>query len=122
MHRAEFSPSRYMDDTMKKGIVSAIVIHHIKKNKGTYPYALLKSFKKSGHPFLCVMDKSQVYNLLNALEHDGFVKSKASLVGAKMQKVYSVTPKGSAYASSFMKIFYGFVSRAKILVKREFSE
>lgn len=122
MHGGDFSPSHYVDETMKKGIVSAIVIHHIKKNKGTYPYALMKEFKKSRHPFLSAMDKSQVYNLLNTLEHDGFVKSKASLVGSKVQKVYSVTPKGSAYASSFMKIFSGFISSAKELVRREFSE
>ena len=119
MKGGEFSPREYLDETMRRGIASLIVLSHVRK-KSTYPYALLKSFKKSHHPMLAKMDKSKVYNILNALERDGFVRSRLKQVGGKEQKVYSVTPKGDAVVSSFKELFSRFVLEARALMKSEF--
>lgn len=110
-----------IDEIMLKGIRSMIVLIHIKK-KSTYPYALLKKFQKSRHPMLHSIDKSQLYNILNFLEKKGYVRSKVSLTGAKAQKVYSVTPRGDAVASSFRKIFSKFVKNASVIIRGAFSE
>jgi DNA-binding PadR family transcriptional regulator len=118
MQQGEFSPRKYLDETMRKGIASIVVLIHIKK-KSNYPYALMKAFKRSHHPILANMDKSQIYNILNALERDGFVKSRTKRVGGKSQKVYSVTPKGDAIVSSFKELFSRFVLEAKALIKSE---
>lgn len=121
MHKGEFSPRKHLDGPMRRGIASIIVLHHIGK-RSNYPYALLKTFKQSHHPILANMDKSQVYNILNALERDGFVKSRMKRIGGKTQKVYSITPKGEAVVSSFRELFSRFVLEAKGLIKSEFSE
>ena len=115
----ELFPGRLLDDTMKRGMISAMVLVHLKK-ESTYPYALMKNFKASHHPMLSKVDKSQVYNTLNALERDGFVKSKMTHVGAKQQKMYSITPKGKAVVLSFRKLFFGFVKDARSLIQSEF--
>jgi DNA-binding PadR family transcriptional regulator len=117
--QSEFSARKYLDETMRKGIASIIVLSHIKK-KSNYPYALMKAFKKSHHPILANMDKSQIYNILSALERDGFVKSRMKKIGKKTQRVYSVTPKGDAIVSSFKDLFSRFVLEAKALIRSEF--
>jgi len=120
MHGGGFSPDKYLDETMRKGMVSIVLLMLIKK-KSTYPYAMMKAFKKSHHEMLRRMNKSQVYNILGALERDGFVKSRIKRAGLKEQKVYSTTKKGDAVASSFGKIFLRFFEEAKSLIKSEFS-
>ena len=81
----------------------------------------MKTFKASHHPIISKVDKSQIYNTLNALERDGFVKSRMTHFGAKQQKVYSITPKGRAVAHSFKKMFFGFIKDARSLIRSEFS-
>ncbi len=115
----EMFPGRLLDDTMKRGMISAMVLVHLNK-RSTYPYALMKNFKASHHPMLSKVDKSQVYNTLNALERDGFVKSRMTHVGAKQQKMYSITPKGKAVVLSFKRLFFGFVKDARSLIQSEF--
>ena len=121
MRGGVFSPDKYLDETMRKGMVSIVLLMHIRK-KSNYPYALMKTFKKSHHGILRRMNKSQVYNVLAALERDGFVRSRTRRVGLKEQKFYSITKKGNAVAASFRKIFLRFFEDAKILIRSEFSE
>lgn len=122
MRTADVPIGHYVDSTMKKGILSAIVLNHIKKQKGVYPYALMKHFRSSGHPFLKSMNKNDIYNLFSSLEHYGFVKGKSVLVGGRVQKLYSITAKGNKYASSFARLFAHFIGESKKLVRSEFGE
>jgi len=110
-----------IDEMMLTGVRSMIVLVHISR-KSTYPYALLKKFQSSRHPMLHSIGKSELYNILGRLEHKGYVKSKVSLTGAKAQKVYYVTPKGDAIASSFRRVFAGFVKQASEIIRGAFNE
>ncbi|MGA3021022.1 MAG: PadR family transcriptional regulator [Candidatus Micrarchaeales archaeon] len=116
-----FSPKSFLNAKMRNGILSSIVLIHIKK-KSTYPYSLLKHFKKFSHPVLGRIDKNDIYNMLSSLEHKGFVKSKVTFTGAKAQKVYSITPKGTATVNSFRRIFVRFMKDAKNMIESEFNE
>ncbi|MDE1855310.1 MAG: PadR family transcriptional regulator [Candidatus Micrarchaeota archaeon] len=108
-------------DKMLTNIHTMIVLVHIEK-KSTYPYALLKKFKKSKHPMLNTIDKNEMYNILSSLEHRGYVRSKIILSGSKAQKVYSVTPKGDEIARSFRHAFISFIKSASTIMRDAFAE
>ncbi len=108
-------------DKLLTNIHTMIVLVHIDK-KSTYPYALLKKFSKSKHPLLNTIDKNEMYNILNSLEHRGYVKSRMILSNSKAQKVYSVTPKGDKIARSFRRAFFSFIKSASTIMRDAFAE
>ncbi len=120
-HTAPFKAFGKMGKDMLKNVRTVIVLMHIEK-KSTHPYALLKRFRASRHPMMRSVDKSELYNLLNSLEHKGYVRSRMVLAGNKVQKVYRLTPKGKALAKEFRRMFFKFTKEASSLIRGAFAE
>lgn len=113
----------YIDKEMRRGIAKVIMLSII-KHKKTYPYAILKVLKgiKLMHDerVLDGMSKSDVYNLLSSLEKDGYITGKSTLVGKKVQKIYTTTKKGDSVVKNKDMIFNNMISSMKKLIKEEF--
>ena len=108
-------------EKMVTNIHTMIVLMHIDR-KSTYPYALLKKFRKSKHPLMHTIDKNEMYNILSSLEHKGYVRSRMVLSDSKAQKVYSITPKGDEVAKAFGRVFFSFVKSASTIMRDAFAE
>lgn len=110
---------KHIDSTFVNGVTKLIILGKI-SHKSTYPYELFKQLKK--HHFGPVTDisKSDVYNVLNALESRGLVRSESKLSGAKVQKKYSITPKGAKVAKEAKKILTNHLDDIKKLIAYEF--
>lgn len=93
----------HADKDVMKGIVSMIILNHVRE-KRVYPYALLKMFRKSPHMMMHTLGKSDIYNVFDSLEHKGLVRSRAVLVGSKVQKRYEITRKGASFLNEVRRI------------------
>lgn len=117
----------YTDKDMHKGVVKLMILSYIRNHK-TYPYALLKVIKslKTVHGYnrykmLGSISKNDIYNLTSALEKEGYIKSKATLNGNKVQKVFTITKKGENVVKNKDKILFSMINQMKKLVKEEFN-
>ncbi len=107
------------DAAMMHGALKLIVLAHL-RDSGTYPYAMLKHFKGSGHSFLAGMGKSEMYNIINSLEKEGFVSYRIVKKGARSQKHYALTPKGRKVIGTSKQIMTRAMGDFRKLVKSEF--
>ena len=113
----------HLDKEMKRGISKVILLSVIAKKK-TYPYAMLKTLKTirlmHGYKAFGDLSKSDIYNLLAALEKEGFIKSKAVLHGKKIQKMYTITQRGRRVVMNKDRIFKNLIGELTKLIKDEF--
>ena len=86
-----------IENTLNRGlqneILKVMLLIHLSRHPG-YPYALLKAVRSRRIWMLQGVVKSDLYNTMNSLEKQGFIKSKAILAGAVARKNYALTPKG----------------------------
>jgi DNA-binding PadR family transcriptional regulator len=108
-----------LDAAMTHGALKLIVLAHIRES-GAYPYAILKHFRASGHSRLARMGKSEMYNIINSLEREGFVSHRIVRKGARSQKHYALTPKGRKVLSTSKQIMTRAMGDFRRLVKSEF--
>ena len=120
-HALPFKDFGTMGESMLKNVHSIIVLVHVDA-KSTYPYALLKRFRTSRHPMVSSIDKSELYNILNSLEHKGYVRSRTVRAGGKLQRVYVVTLKGGVLAKKFRRTFFRFASKMSSMMRGAFAE
>jgi DNA-binding PadR family transcriptional regulator len=107
------------DAAMTHGALKLIVLAHF-RDGGTYPYAMLKHFKSSGHRRLAGMGKSEIYNIINSLEKEGFVSHRVVKKGTQSQKHYALTPKGRKVLGTSKQIMIRAMGDFRKLVKSEF--
>lgn len=110
---------KYIDGTFISGATKLIILGKI-KHRSTYPYELYKQLKAHHFSPIRKISKSDVYNTLNALENKGLVRSESRLSGSKVQKKYSITPKGARVAKEAKKILAEHLSDIKRLIAYEF--
>ncbi len=108
-----------IDGTLKSGFAKIIILNSIRRKK-THPYALLKNLRERDYPIVGRMGKSEIYNILNALEKKGFVRSKAVMRGRVAQKRYELTPYGAKVANNSKRMISGFLAEARRLIEVEF--
>lgn len=84
---------KYINKAFFAGVTRLIMLREIKRGNN-YPYGILKELKSSHNVHIRKITKNEVYNILNALERDGFVESASKLEGGKVQKRYVLTHKG----------------------------
>jgi DNA-binding PadR family transcriptional regulator len=120
MHEIAGTPGLAMDKDLARGIVKIIILSCISKEP-TYPYALLKIIKKHRH-FGRMFGKSDVYNMTAVLERDGFIKSSTKHLGNKVQKMYTITKKGSAVVENKNKIVRRTITDFKRLINGGLNE
>ena len=84
--------SRSLNKGLKNEILKVILLNHLNRHEG-YPYALLKAMQTKRIWFLQGMVKSDLYNSINSLEKQGFIKSRTVMKGAVARKNYALTPK-----------------------------
>lgn len=108
-----------LDAAMMHGALKFIVLAHI-SDSGAYPYALLKHFRDSGHSRFAHIGKSEMYNIINSLEKEGFVSHRVVKKGARLQKHYALTPKGRKVLSTSKQILTRAMDDFRKLVKSEF--
>lgn len=89
--------NKYMSKGFKKDILKVMLLTHLSRGAG-YPYALLKAVKNKKIWIMEGMTKNDVYNTMNALEKQGFIKGKRMRQGAIMRKNYLLTQKGRRIA------------------------
>ena len=106
------------DDTLVRGMLRIVVLVHLKK-RGMHPYAMLKHFE--GTPLFSRIKKSDVYNTINSLEKEGYVRYKAVKKGAQTQKRYELTAKGTNILMRSKKIKTRALNDLKTLIESEFS-
>lgn len=107
------------DAAMMHGSLKLLILAHL-RDSGTYPYAMLKHFRGSGHSFLSEMKKSEMYNMINSLEREGFIAYHAARKGMRQQKYYVLTPKGRKVLRSSKRILTRAMSEFRKLVRSEF--
>ena len=115
--------SMSIDKGMRKGILKVMVLSHIAARK-TYPYALLKrmndiSGMHAGHAAFSDITKSDMYNIVSSLQKEGFIRSKTRLTGNRVQKIFSITPKGSSVIKNKNRIIGNMIKELTMLVKEE---
>jgi len=96
-----------------------MILAHLRK-RGMHPYAILKHFNSKRHPFLLDMKKSEIYNAMNSLEDEGFVRYSPLKKGAQLQKRYELTPKGRRILKKSKAIMMKAHEELKELIKSEF--
>ena len=77
----------------KNEVLKVIILSHLSRQEG-YPYALLKAIQNKKIWILQGVVKSDLYNTMNSLEKQGFIKSKTLMKGAVARKNYTLTSKG----------------------------
>ncbi len=107
------------DDTLVRGMLKIMVLVHLKK-RGMHPYAMLKHFKSVGIPMFSRIKKSDVYNTINSLEREGYVKYRAMKKGEQMQKRYELTAKGIRAMELSKRIRERAMKDLKALIESEF--
>lgn len=106
------------DDTIVRGMLKIMVLVHLKKTD-MHPYAMLKHFRSS--PMFSRIKKSDVYNTINSLEKEGYVKYKAVKKGAQTQKRYELTAKGNRIMARSKRIRTRALKDLRTLIESEFS-
>ncbi|MDE1857329.1 MAG: PadR family transcriptional regulator [Candidatus Micrarchaeota archaeon] len=124
MPRAKYSDMepeefRMIDDNLRKGIANVIVLKQLQRDK-TYPYAMLKKFRQSKHRIMQDITKSDIYNILNSLEKEGFVKSRVVSGGPRPQRSYTLTKKGRRVVLRAGRILRDMITSMRALVLSEF--
>ena len=115
----------YRDRDLLKGAIKIMILSYIKHHK-TYPYELLRVIKTvkpiHGYTIFDPITKNDIYNLTSALEKEGYLRSKATLKGNKVQKVFTLTKRGEKVVKNKDKIFFAMVDEMKKFVKEEFND
>ena len=115
----------YKDKDLQKGAVKIMILSYVRNHK-TYPYELLKVIKSikpiHGYTLFNPITKNDIYNLTSTLEKEGYIKSKATLKGNKVQKVFTITKRGEKVVRNKDKIFFAMMEEMKKLVKEEFND
>ncbi|MDE1762033.1 MAG: helix-turn-helix transcriptional regulator [Candidatus Micrarchaeota archaeon] len=78
---------------LRKEILRIIILNNLGRHSG-YPYQLLKAIESRKVFIFEGLTKSDLYNAIASLEKQGFIKSKAVMKGAKVQKHFDLTAKG----------------------------
>ena len=101
--------------SLQGGILKLMLLRSISKGED-YPYSMLKSLKCNRHMPLGSITKNEVYNALNALEKQGYVKSKTVLSGNKAQRHYRLTVNGRSVVRRSRRIMLQLIKDMKLLV------
>ena len=115
----ETKMKKSVESMLVSGATKLIILGKI-KHHSTYPYEIFKQLKTCPFTPVTKTSKSDVYNILNALENRGLVKSEPILSGSKVQKKYSITPEGARITREAKKILISDVKNIKKLIAYEF--
>ena len=74
-------------------MLKIILLNHLGRHSG-YPYELLKAIECKKVFIFEGLTKNDLYNAINSMEKQGFIKSRIVMKGAKVQKHYYPTAKG----------------------------
>ncbi len=88
---------------LRTEILKIIILVHL-SHSPEYPYALMKNMQGKKVWILKGLGKSDFYNAMNSLEKHGFIKGKAVMKGAKMQKHFVLTAKGKKTIAMSRKV------------------
>lgn len=108
------------DELLKPRLLKIAILVHLGK-QGMHPYAMLKHFKNEGWPGFSKLKKSDVYNVIKSLEDEGFIKYRTVKSGARVQKRYELTAKGTRVMKSSKKIISKAFADMRSLLESEFS-
>jgi DNA-binding PadR family transcriptional regulator len=88
---------------LRTEMLKIIILVHL-SHSPEYPYALMKVMQKKKVWILRGLGKSDFYNAMNSLEKHGFIKGRAVMKGAKIQKHFILTDKGKKTAAMSRKV------------------
>jgi DNA-binding PadR family transcriptional regulator len=108
-----------LDASFRQSMLKIMVMGHLKRH-GAYPYAMLKHFKSVGWPGLSKLKKSDIYNVINSLEEEGFVRYSVFMDGARMHKRYRLTAKGMKVMKASKRIGLRALADVRRLIESEF--
>jgi DNA-binding PadR family transcriptional regulator len=90
---------RRMKRKFVKGFLDMLVLKLIQAE----PMWGYKILKKTEELYQVKLRHGALYPLLNALETNGFIKSKKELQKGRIRKVYRITPKGTNLIKTYQK-------------------
>jgi DNA-binding PadR family transcriptional regulator len=91
--------NKFLSKVFQNEVLKVIILVHLSRHEG-YPYALLKAVQNKKVWILQGVVKSDLYNTMNSLEKQGFIRSRTTMKGAVARKNYVLTPKGRRIVSA----------------------
>lgn len=88
---------------LRNEMLKFILLQHLSRRSG-YPYGLMKAIQTRRVPILEGLTKNDLYNSMNSLEKQGFIKYKPIMFGFMVHKHYELTPKGRRILGASKKI------------------
>jgi len=99
---------KYLGGNFEEGIVQRIVrnfidiqILRLVQIQPMWGYTILKKIEKT---YGIKIRHGALYPLLNALETDGFLKSRREIQKGRMRKIYEITQKGNQLIESYYNV------------------
>lgn len=106
---------------LRKEMLRIIILNNLARHPG-YPYELLKGIESKKVFVFEGLTKNDLYNAISSLEKQGFIKGKAVMTGAKMQKFYEPTAKGKKIVLASRKAMVKSFTEVNKLMKEELNE
>lgn len=110
------------EPTISKGLrnemLKIILLNHLSRHAG-YPYELLKAIESKKVFMFKGLTKNDLYNAINSLEKQGFIKGRVVMKGAQAQKHYAHTPKGKKIVMASRKAMIKSFTEVNKLMKDE---
>ncbi len=102
---------------LKRGLLDIILLNML-KNRDYYGYEFLKEIKRLSRVF-GTLKEGTLYPRLYRLQDNGFVtcESKIDEGGARLRKVYAITPSGEEQLGKLLSIWHLLVSDMEKLLK-----
>ncbi len=115
----------YPDKELKNGVLKLMMLSYIRSHR-TYPYEIMKVIKSlesvHGYGIFGNVSKNDIYNMTSSLEKGGYIKSRPTVKGSKINKVFAMTKKGNAVVRNKDRILLGMIKEMKRLVNEEFDD
>lgn len=104
---------------MKRRFVKSFLDMLVLKLVQLEPIWGYKILKKTETLYQIKLRHGALYPLLNALEENGFVKSKQELEKGRIRKVYQITPKGTQLVKTYQDFLKQQLQNARVKEKEE---
>ncbi len=111
---------KYVDSEFKHMLIKFIVLKKV-STEDIYAYKLLKEVDKRPQIRFFCNDKrklkSDIYNAINALSKDGYIKVSQKKVGSRIRNYYTLTKEGRKSIADIKENFEGAVRNIKKILK-----
>ena len=105
-----------LSNELTKGTLKTIILKLLDEEGKMYGYEISQHVKELSEGKM-LLTEGALYPTLHKLETNGFLKTQKKIVGKRMRKYYSLTPKGKKANVSKLAEFQEFIHAMQLILK-----